>query len=177
MNAEKPQRTGGWDHMVPSRHFAAAARLLMIGAVACLTLTSVAMSATLELPRTNDDLVETIRDAIDARDYGRFEEIVYWEGAGKIKRRIVAFQIRRGLGRKIENIAIETVPEDSMAGIAAMKQLRVNMPVTHRVRVTFDEPPINDEGKLPTSVFLVGKQDGAYRIALVVRNALDDDDD
>ena len=58
-----------------------------------------------------------------------------------------------------------------------MKQVRVNMPVTHRVRVTFDEPPLEKTGRQPTSVFLVGKQDGAYRIALVVRNFDDDDSD
>jgi len=104
------------------------------------------------------------------------EELVYWEGAGKIKRNIVAFEIRRGLGRKIDSITFEDFPEDGMAKIEAMDKLRINMPVTNRVRVTFDEPPINDQGKPPTSVFLVGKRDGAYRIALVVRNFDDDDD-
>jgi hypothetical protein len=43
--------------------------------------------------------------------------------------------------------------------------------------VIYDEPPFKDDGKQPTSVFLVGKKDGAYRIALVVRNFEDDDDD
>jgi hypothetical protein len=135
-----------------------------------------AMAATKALPATDEDLVETIETAIAARDYGAFEDLVYWEGAGKIKRRIVAFEIRRGLGRKIERIALEDFPKDGLAKVEAMPQLRVNMPVTHRVRVTYDEPPINDQGKLPTSVFLVGKKDGAYRIALVVRDAVDDDD-
>lgn len=163
--------------MVSSRGFTAAPRLLFTAAVACLTLTGVALSASPELPRTDDDLVETIRNAIDKKDYERFEDLVYWEGAGKIKRRIVAFQIRRGLGRKIDSIAIEDFPENGMAGIEKLKQLRVNMPVTHRVRVTYDEPPINDRGKPPTSVFLVGKHDGVYRIALVVRSIDDDDGD
>ncbi len=167
---------GGWNLVASSRGFTAATRLLFVAAVACLALTGVALSASPDLPRTGDDLVGTIRNAIEKKDYDRFEELVYWEGAGKIKRRIVAFQIRRGLGRKIDSIAIEDFPENGMAGIAKLKQLRVNMPVTHRVRVTYDEPPINDQGKLPTSVFLVGKHDGAYRIALVVRNFDDDGD-
>jgi hypothetical protein len=155
----------------PGRAIAAlaAAMLFVLTAVGSL-------AAAKALPATDAALVETIQTAIDARDYGAFEDLVYWEGAGKIKRRIVAFEIRRGLGRKIERIALEDFPKDGLAKVEAMPQLRVNMPVTHRVRVTYDEPPINDQGKLPTSVFLVGKKDGAYRIALVVRDAVDDDD-
>lgn len=176
MNQKKRERTPGWDPSGSSRIFQTVSRGLALGAVACFTLSSIALSAAQDLPRTDEDLVDTIRTAIDAKDYAPFEELVYWEGAGKIKRRIVAFEIRRGLGRKIDAITFENFPEDGMAKIDAMDKLRVNMPVTHRVRVTYDEPPINDQGKQPTSVFLVGKQDGAYRIALVVRNVDDDDD-
>ena len=148
-----------------------------LGAVACAFTVGMALAAAQDLPRTDQDLLQTIRTAIDAKDYERFEELVYWEGAGRIKRNIVAFEIRRGLGRKIGSITFEDFPEDGMAKIEAMEKLRVNMPVTNRVRVTFDEPAIDDTGKRPTSVFLVGKHDGAYRIALVVRNFDDDDDD
>ncbi|MGI9499877.1 MAG: hypothetical protein ACR2P3_07560 [Geminicoccaceae bacterium] len=155
--------------------------LLGFGAVALLTMSwimapGIAFGAAKELPRTDEELVDTIRSAIVARDYEPFEKLVNWDGAGKIKRRIVRFEIRRGFGRKIDRIAIEDFPKEGMAKIDEMKQVRVNMPVTHRVRVTFDEPPLEKTGRQPTSVFLVGKQDGAYRIALVVRNFDDDDD-
>ncbi|MGI9419767.1 MAG: hypothetical protein ACR2RA_18225 [Geminicoccaceae bacterium] len=168
--------TEGWDPSGPSRFLRSTSRLLGLGAVAFFFNAGIAMSAAGELPRTNDELVDRIRSAIDAKEYEPLEELVFWEGAGKIKRNIVAFEIRRGLGRKIDSITFEEFPEDGMAKIDAMDKLRVNMPVTNRVRVTFDEPPINDGGKQPTSVFLVGKRDGAYRIALVVRNFDDDDD-
>lgn len=177
MNEKKRERLGGWGRRMPGRIFLAASRLFGLGAVGCFMLTSVALSAAQDLPRTDDDLIETIRSAIDTRDFEPFEQLVNWEGAGKIKRRIVRFEIRRGFGRKIGRIAIEDFPKDGLAKVEAMQQLRVNMPVTHLVRVVFDEPPIEKTGKPPTSVFLVGKQDGAYRIALVVRNADHDDDD
>ncbi|MGI9450442.1 MAG: hypothetical protein ACR2QH_07390 [Geminicoccaceae bacterium] len=177
MNEKKRRQTKGWEPAVPSRIFKTASRITALGVVVCfLAISGVALSAAQDLPRTDDELVSTIRDAIEARDYERIEELVNWEGAGKIKRRIVAFQIRRGLGREIESIAIEDFPEGGMDHVNEIEHLRVNMPVTHQVRVIYDEPPINDDGKLPTSVFLIGKQDGAYRIALVVR-ILDDDDD
>ena len=131
-----------------------------------------------ELPQDPDALVTTIEKAINAKDYDRFEELVFWKDAGKIKRRIVAFQIRRGLGRPIKSITFEEFPEGGLAGAEDTGKLVVNMPVTNRVRVVYDEEPINDTGKLPTSVFLVGKLDDAYRIGLVVRKPdFEDDDD
>lgn len=176
MNEKKRPMIEGWDQCGPSRFLRTASRQILSGAVACLFTASIAFAATNELPRTDEELLDRIRTAIDAKDYGPLEELVYWEGAGKIKRNIVAFEIRRGLGRKIDSITFEEFPEDGMAAINDMEKLRVNMPVTNRVRVTFDEPAINDQGMQPTSVFLVGKRDGAYRIALVVRNFDDDDD-
>ncbi len=176
MNDKKLERLSGWVRRAPGRLILTASKLFGLGAVGCFMITSVALSAAQDLPRTDDDLIETIRSAMVTKDFEPFEQLVNWEGAGKIKRRIVTFEIRRGFGRKIDTIAIEDFPKDGLAKIEAMKKLRVNMPVTHRVRVVFDEPPMEKTGKPPTSVFLVGKQDGAYRIALVVRNADDDDD-
>ncbi len=176
MNNKKLERLSGWARKMPGRIFLTASKLFGLGAVGCFMLAGVALSAAQDLPRTDDDLVETIRSAMVAKDFEPFEQLVNWEGAGKIKRRIVRFEIRRGFGRKIDKIDIEDFPKDGLAKIEAMEKLRVNMPVTHRVRVTFDEPPLERTGRQPTSVFLVGKQDGAFRIALVVRNFDDDDD-
>lgn len=156
-------RPAGWGHAAPG--------LL-------LALTLLAAPAQAELPRDPETLLETIEQAIEARDYERFEELVFWKDAGKIKRRIVAFQIRRGLGRPIQSITFEDFPANGLDGAEATGKLVANMEVTNRVRVVYDEQPINASGKLPTSVFLVGKLDEAYRIGLVVRKPdFDDDDD
>ena len=64
-----------------------------------------------------------------------------------------------------------------MDGVLATGTLKPNMEITNQVRVIFDEAPINDSGKLPTSVFLVGKQGEFYRIGLVNRAGDDDDGD
>ena len=177
MNEKKELLAGSRDRRGPGRIFKATSRQIGLGAVACFFSISTALAAAQGLPKTDQDLLKTIRTAIDTKDYEQLEELVYWEGAGKIKRNIVAFEIRRGLGRAVDSITFEDFPEHGMAKIDAMEKLRVNMPVTNRVRVVYDEPPINDDGKRPTSVFLIGKMEGAYRIALVVRNFDDDDDD
>ena len=130
-----------------------------------------------EMPRDSDALVAAIKGAIETKDYERFEELVFWKDAGKIKRWIVAFQIRRGLGRPIRSITFEDFGQENLAGIEATGKLELNMPLTNLVRVVYDEEPIDESGKLPTSVFLVGKRDEVYRIGLVVRKAGQDDDD
>ena len=142
-----------------------------------LALFLVGPAAAGELPQDPDSLVADIKQAIEDKDYARFEELVLWKDAGKIKRRVVAFQIRRGLGRPIQSISFEDFPADGLDAAKATGKLALNMPVTHRVRVVYDEEPINASGKLPTSVFLVGKRDEGYRIGLVVRKPGQDDDD
>ena len=99
------------------------------------------------------------------------------EDAGKIKKRVVRFHLNRALGRKIKSITWEDFPADGMAGVLATGKLVPNMTVTHAVRVVFDEPPVAASGKPPTAVFLVGKRRQVYRIGLVIRAGVDDDDD
>lgn len=176
MDKKEFKQREGWDPRDPSRFFRSVSSQISLGVVLCFFMVGLAFAAAEDLPSTDQELIDRIKNAIDAKDYGPIEDLVYWEGAGKIKRNIVAFEIRRGLGRKIDSISFEDFPKGGMAKIDAMEKLRVNMLVTNQVRVIYDEPPVNDQGRQPTSVFLVGKKDGAYRIALVVRNFDDDDD-
>ncbi|MEZ5824947.1 MAG: hypothetical protein R3C97_09450 [Geminicoccaceae bacterium] len=130
-----------------------------------------------ELPKDADGMLADIRGAIEARDYERFEELVLWKDVGKIKGRVVAFQIRRGLGRAVESISLEPVSQEAIDRMLADGRHKINMPVTEKIRVVYAEPPNEKTGKKPTSVFLVGKHKDAYRIGVVVRNFEDDDDD
>ncbi|MEM7210917.1 MAG: hypothetical protein AAF479_03330 [Pseudomonadota bacterium] len=134
-------------------------------------------SAATELPETPDAMVDTIRSAIESKDYDALRELVFWKDVGKIKKRIVRFHLNRNLGRKIKTITWEDFPEDGLAAHIATGKLAPNMEMTNRVRVVFDEPVIEATGKPPTAVFLVGKRKGAWRIGLVNRSGFDDDDD
>ncbi len=145
--------------------------------ITCFTVPGVASTVDGNLPADSDQLVATIRQAIEDSSYEQLEELVFWKGAGKIKKRIIRFQLNRNLGRPVKSIAFEDFPVDGMAALEATGKLEANMQVTNKVRVVFDEDPINDAGKLPTTVFVVGKKEGVYRIALVVRTGIDDDDD
>lgn len=130
-----------------------------------------------EPPAEKEAMVGLIRSAIEAHDYDALKDLVLWKDTGKIKKRIVRFHLNRVLGRKIKSIELEEFPADGMAGVLATGKLKPNMEITHQVRIIFDEPNMDQYGKPPTYVFLVGKHKDAWRIGLVNRAGMDDDDD
>ena len=129
-----------------------------------------------DLPHTEADLVEMVRTGILDRDEATFDALINWDGAGEIKQRIVRFQVRSTFGRPIRSIEIQPFPEGGLDRLEAGGALALNMPVSHRLRVEFNEPP-RAGGGAPVDVFLIGQEDGAYRIALVNRARPADDDD
>lgn len=134
-------------------------------------------AAAAELPKERDAVVDYIRTAIETRDYDMLKELVFWKDAGKIKKRIVRFHLARSLGRPIRSIGFEDFPADAFDQVKAEGRYAPNMDVTHAVRVVFDEPADAATGKPPTAVFLLGKRDDVFRVALVNRAFVDDDDD
>ena len=145
---------------------------MVLGAAVLATATSAGEG---DLPRTEAELVETVRTALLDRDEETFDALINWDGAGEIKQRIVRFQVRSTFGRPIRSIELQPFPDDGLESLGAGGTLAVNMPVSHRLRVEFDEPP-RAGGGAPADVFLIGRQDEAYRIALVNRARVDDDD-
>jgi hypothetical protein len=146
-------------------------------ALALAALTAAARAEAGDLPRTEEELVQQVRTALVARDMAAFEQLINWEGARGVKRRIVSFQVRHGFGRPIRSVALEPFPAGGLRGVEALGTLKANMPVSHRLRIVFDEPATAEHGNPPTDLFLVGKADGVFRIALVVRDEKAADDD
>lgn len=132
-----------------------------------LALAGGAGAAPPALPATSEQLASVVRTALESRDLAAFDELVNWDGAGKMKRRVVSYQLRYGFGRPIRSITVEPFPAEAVRKMEAQGRFRANMPVSEQVRVVFDEPD-NVYGRPPTAVFLVGRKDEAYRIALVV---------
>ena len=119
------------------------AGLLFLLATSITALIAVTPASAREPPKTEQELVDRVRAAIAERDLDSLSELINWEGAATIKRRIVNFQIRYGLGRPVRSIALEPFPEGGLREIEARGTLKANMPVSHRLRVVFDEPGEN----------------------------------
>ena len=77
------------------------------------------------------------------------------------------YQIRYNFGRPIKSATVEAFPADGFSDAKAELNLKPNLLVTERLRVVFDEP-IGPNGELPVSVFLLGKENGVYRISLLL---------
>ncbi|SFV12889.1 hypothetical protein SAMN02799631_05572 [Methylobacterium sp. 174MFSha1.1] len=119
------------------------------------------------LPSQPDALVAYVTQAIRDHDVAAFERLVNWTGTRAQRKRLTLYQIRSGFGRPIKAASLEPMPEDGLAEATARGTLKANMPITDRLRVVFDEPPVEGDAA-PTSVFLIGREAGAYRIALLV---------
>ena len=132
-------------------------------------------STAADLPRDAQSLAGDIRRAIETGDYARFDEMVFWKDAGVIKKRVVSYQIRSGFGRPVRSVEVEPFRQTGFDTALAAKQLALNMPVSHQIRVVYDEPAL-EGGGAPTAVYLVGHRNDVWRIALVVRKAEADDD-
>lgn len=145
---------------------------------AALILLSVQTAEAKNYPQTPEAMLEAVSAAIHARDFDMYADLVHWERAGRVKFNVVRYQVYRSMGRKIASISIEEVPPGTFDDLKKRPQIAFNLEPTHRVRVVYDEPPNVKDGTKPPVVFhLVGKTSKGYRIALVVRNVEDDDDD
>lgn len=77
------------------------------------------------------------------------------------------YQIRYNFGRPVKSATVEGFPADGLNDASTELNLKPNLLVTERLRVVFDEPR-GPNGELPVSVFLLGKENGMYRISLLL---------
>jgi hypothetical protein len=144
--------------------------LLCAAAVALVMTLSTPLAAA---PRTEDELIALVRTAIEKQDYDAIEPLVNWQGSGPRNKRLVAMQIRHGLGRPVKSIKLEPAGPDVTADVSAQHpDFALNMPVTHLLRVAFADGEGQPGQGDPGTVFLIGQSsEGEFRIALVVRKA------
>lgn len=121
-------------------------------------------------PVTDDDLIAKVRAAFANHDLDFFEQhLVEWEGARKRTRRLTLFQIRECFGRPIKSAGLEPLKPDPTAPLVP-EGYRTNLPVTHLLRVVFDER--HAPGETPSCVFMLSKDPKAsYRMVLVLPTA------
>lgn len=135
-----------------------------------LTAATAVPAVALAAPHTDDELIALVRTAIEKQDYDAIEPLIFWQGSGPRNKRLVAMQIRHGLGRPVKSVSLE--PAGPNIGVEALQghdDYELNMPVSHLLRIAFSDGEAQPGQGDPGTVFLIGKADGEYRIALVVR--------
>lgn len=143
-------------------------RLLALASFGFIMVINGAVSAAPpDLPTTPDGLLAEVRQAIEHGDFPAFERLVYWTDVSRHKRRVIAAQIRHSLSRPIQNIELESADDETRRDLQSLMNLRLNLPVSDLLRVTFDDG--KGDPVAPATVFMVGKLNGEYRIALLVK--------
>ena len=141
-------------------------RLAAIALATMIALSTPAAAA----PRTEEDLITLVRTAIEKQDYDAIEPLVNWQGSGPRNKRLVAMQIRHGLGRPVKSIKLEAAGPDVTEQVGAQHpDFQINMPITHLLRIAFGDGEGQPGQGDPGTVFLIGQSEGEFRIALVVR--------
>lgn len=116
---------------------------------------------------TKDELVTLVRTAIEKENFSMIDNIVNWQGVSNYKRRVFSSQILHALGRPISKIEVEDADQETRTSLSKMKNHTLNMDVTHLLRVTFSDG--EPGGIVPAEVFLIGRMEDSYRIALLVK--------
>jgi len=145
-------------------------RASVLIATVVFNTTIASAAAAMPLPKSEGELVAAVRTAIEKEDFSILDELVIWTDVSPYKRRLLGAQLRHGLGRPIETIELEHADTQTRFDLQSMRGIRLNMPVTYLLRIKFREEP-GQLGGQPGTVYMVGKLDGFYRIALLVRDA------
>lgn len=143
--------------------------------IAATLVSFAALAAPADPPTSQGGLISQVKQAIENGDFETIEKLVLWTDVSPYKRRVIASQIRHSLGRPIQSIALEEADIETRRELQNLRNLRLNLPVSDLLRVTFNDA--DGSADEPATVFLIGKLDGAYRIALLVRKAPPKDDD
>ena len=121
-------------------------------------------------PHSEAELIALVRTAIEQQDYDSIESLIFWQGSGPRNKRLVAMQIRHGLGRPVKSIKLEPAgPDIATEALQQHTDYQLNMPVTHLLRIAFSDGEGQPGQGDPGTVFLIGQSGGEYKIALVVK--------
>lgn len=129
---------------------------------------SPALAAAPGLPTSQNALVSEVRKAIETGDFPTIERLVLWNDVSPFKRRVVSAQIRHSLARPIQKIEVEPADLETRRDLQNLPNLRLNLPVSDLLRVTYDDAD-GASSATPATVFLIGKFEGAYRIVLLIK--------
>lgn len=124
-------------------------------------------NAAAHYPATTEELVATVKTAIETKNFGSIDHLVNWMGISDFKKREFSTVIRHGLGRPIAKIELEQIDDETQRNLRNIKLHKLNMQVSHILRVTYSDGEAG--GVTPAAVYMIGRMADAYRIAMLVK--------
>jgi len=144
----------------------------MIKRLLPLALAITCMSATAsELPSTKEALLGKFLEAHEAKSYEDISSLINWDGVRKYKQKMIRVYTRNNFGRKVIGTEFEEADTEFLKSFkVGHKKFQSNLPVTHLMRIYFEDTVGDEEPEFGSVVYLVGKHKEGYQIAIATKD-------
>ncbi|WP_415887558.1 hypothetical protein ACMXYR_05310 [Neptuniibacter sp. QD29_5] len=134
-------------------------------AISCMNVTAS------ELPSTKEALLDRFLTAHEAKSYENISSLINWEGVRKYKQKMIRVYTRNNFGRKVIGTEFEEADTEFLNNFSVgHKKYQSNLPVTHLMRIYFEDTVGDEEPEFGSVVYLVGKHKEGYQIAIATKN-------
>lgn len=146
--------------------------LKKIIAFSTVVLCANALSA--DAPTSKEELLNQFIEAHSAKNYDEISKLINWDDVGRYKQKIVRTYTKANFGRKVVDSEFQEADTDFLKKFSVgSKKYKSNMEVSHLMRLYFDDTTKSDDSTYDSVVYLVGKNDGGYKISIAVADGDD----
>ncbi|MFW1677085.1 hypothetical protein ACFVYJ_04805 [Pontibacter sp. JAM-7] len=133
-----------------------------------LVLTSLNIFAA-ELPTTKEALLDQFLQAHEAKNFDAISELINWDGVRKYKQKMIRVYTRNNFGRKVIGTEFEAADTQFLQDFSVgSRAYHSNMPVSHLMRIYFEDTVGDEPAEFGSVVYLVGEQNNQYQIAITI---------
>lgn len=123
-----------------------------------------------EIPSSKEALLDSFVKAHEAKNYEEISSLINWEDVGKHKQKMIRVYTANNFGRKIDHTEFEEADTNFLKSFnLGERKYKSNIPVTHLMRIYFEEPTEDKKPEYSSVVYLVGEQSEGFQIAVVIK--------
>jgi len=135
-----------------------------------LAITCVSATAA-ELPSSKEALLDKFLIAHEAKSYEDISSLINWKGVRKYKQKMIRVYTKNNFGRKVIGTEFEDADTQFLKSFSVgHKKYQSNLPVTHLMRIYFEDTVGDEEPEFGSVVYLVGKNKQGYQIAIATKD-------
>jgi hypothetical protein len=124
------------------------------------------------MSKTKEALLDKFLVAHKAKSYDEIASLINWDGVSKYKKKMVRVYTRNNFGRKVIRTEFEKADTEFLSNFSVgHRKYHSNLPVTHLMRIYFEDSVGNQETEIGSVVYLVGKQNNGYQIAIATKSS------
>lgn len=139
--------------------------LPLVLAISCLSASAA------EVPSTKEALLENFLSAHEAKSYEQISSLINWDGVRRYKQKMIRVYTRNNFGRKVIGTEFEEADTEFLKEFSVgHRKYQSNMPVTHLMRIYFEDTVGDEEPEFGSVVYLVGKHKDGVQIAIAVKD-------